>query len=71
MHSFYILAGFISYALAIDPSTGNIFYAAVPYTFDAPYSYIGVLKPHSQKHFTLYRDEYQSIYTLVIHPAKG
>ena len=65
-----ISAGYLSFSLAIDPSTGNIYYAGIPYTFD-PNSYIGVVEPRKGKHTTIFRTDTESIVSIAIYPAKG
>ena len=63
-------AGYLSFSLAIDPSTGNIFYAGIPYTL-SPEGYIGVVNPNTQKHFTVYKNDYDNIVSIALHPEKG
>ncbi|XP_062572013.1 low-density lipoprotein receptor-related protein 6-like isoform X2 [Saccostrea cucullata] len=66
----YSPANYIVYSLAVDHSTGNIYYTGYPYTWTIAYSRIGVVHYKSHRHKTIL-NRIDKAYSLALHPAKG
>nr|XP_022324488.1 low-density lipoprotein receptor-related protein 4-like isoform X3 [Crassostrea virginica] len=66
----YSPANYIVYSIAIDHSTGNIYYTGYPYVGFLFYSIIGVVHYKSHRHRTLL-DDIDYAYSIALHPPKG
>nr|XP_034302441.1 low-density lipoprotein receptor-related protein 4 isoform X2 [Crassostrea gigas] len=66
----YSPVNYIVASIAVDYSTGNIYYTGLPYSYYIQYSMIGVIHYNSHQHKTL-MDNIQYAYSVALHPPKG
>ncbi|KAK3088417.1 hypothetical protein FSP39_018917 [Pinctada imbricata] len=60
----------LCFSLAVDPSTGNVYYVGVPYTRPTKPAYLAVVHPGTSKHKRLL-DEIEIAGGIALYPSKG